>query len=88
MAVYSHDEGCSITGGVVYRGHDLPQLRGRYVFSDFCSGTIWSLPASGGRASPLGVPAVQQLSSFGVDASGELLAVSLDDTVRKFVAGG
>jgi glucose/arabinose dehydrogenase len=88
VAVYSHDEGCSITGGVVYRGHDLPQLRGRYVFGDFCSGTIWSLPASGGPTAPLGVPAVQQLSSFGVDASGELYAVSLDGAVRKFAAVG
>jgi hypothetical protein len=47
VAVYSHAHGCSITGGFVYRGHDLPQLRGRYVFGDFCSGTIWSMPASG-----------------------------------------
>ena len=62
VAVYSHADGCSITGGVVYRGHDLPQLRGRYVFGDFCSGAIWSMPASGGRFTRLGVPAVEQLS--------------------------
>ena len=52
VAVYSHADGCSITGGFVYRGHDLPQLRGRYVFGDFCSGTIWSMRASGGRLHP------------------------------------
>ena len=85
VAVYSHADGCSITGGVVYRGHDLPQLRGRYVFGDFCSGAIWSMPASGGRFTRLGVPAVEQLSSFGVDTSGELYAVSLAGAVLKFV---
>ena len=86
VAVYSHDDGCSITGGFVYRGRDLPQLRGRYVFGDFCSGTIWSMPASGGRFTRLDVPTVEQLSSFGVDTSGELYAVSLAGTVLKFVA--
>ena len=86
VAVYSHADGCSITGGFVYRGHDLPQLRGRYVFGDFCSGTIWSMPASGGRFTRLDVPTVEQLSSFGVDTSGELYAVSLAGTVLKFVA--
>jgi glucose/arabinose dehydrogenase len=86
VAVYSHDDGCSITGGLVYHGHDVPQLRGRYVFGDFCSGTIWSIPASGGRAEPLDVPIVHSLSSFGVDTSGELYAVSLDGTVRRFAA--
>jgi len=85
VAVYSHAHGCSITGGFVYRGRDLPQLRGRYVFGDFCSGTIWSMPAAGGPFTRLGMPAVQQLSSFGVDTSGELYAVSLTGTVLKFV---
>jgi glucose/arabinose dehydrogenase len=87
VAVYSHAHGCSITGGFVYRGRDLPQLRGRYVFGDFCSGTIWSMPASGGRFARLDVPAVPQLSSFGVDTSGELYAVSLTGLVLKFVRG-
>ena len=85
VAVYSHAHGCSITGGYVYRGRDLPQLRGRYVFGDFCRGTIWSMPASGGRFTRLDVPAVQQLSSFGVDTRGELYVVSLTGTVFQFV---
>jgi hypothetical protein len=40
---YEHDEGCSVTGGVVYRGNAYPDLHGRYLFGDFCTGTIWSL---------------------------------------------
>ncbi len=35
---------CSVTGGFVYRGEELPDLRGTYLFGDFCSGRIWGLP--------------------------------------------
>lgn len=41
---YDHSRGeCSLTGGVVYRGQEFPMFDGRYLFSDFCSGRIWSL---------------------------------------------
>ncbi|MCC7196438.1 MAG: PQQ-dependent sugar dehydrogenase, partial [Gemmatimonadaceae bacterium] len=43
VAVYDHTEGCSITGGYVYRGPELPDLEGRYLYGDYCSGSIWSL---------------------------------------------
>lgn len=40
---YPHDNGsCSITGGYVYRGEALPDLEGKYIFGDYCSGTIWT----------------------------------------------
>lgn len=38
---YGHDLGCSVTGGYVYRGNAIPALQGSYLFSDFCSGTLW-----------------------------------------------
>ena len=38
VATYTHDDGCSVTGGYVYQGTRLPRLRGRYVYGDFCSG--------------------------------------------------
>ena len=40
---YGHDQGCSVTGGVVYRGSAYPDLHGRYLFGDYCTGAIWSL---------------------------------------------
>ncbi|HEX8832116.1 MAG TPA: PQQ-dependent sugar dehydrogenase, partial [Longimicrobium sp.] len=35
---YSHDDGCSITGGFVYRGSAVPALRGHYFYADYCKG--------------------------------------------------
>lgn len=46
---YGHDEGCSVTGGVVYRGQAYPELLGRYLFADFCTGGLWSLHRDGDR---------------------------------------
>jgi glucose/arabinose dehydrogenase len=83
---YSHDDGCSVTGGFVYRGDAVRGLRGRYVFGDYCSGTIWSVAlrdglATGLRREPVRVPS---LSSFGEDVAGELYAVSdVDGTVYR-----
>jgi glucose/arabinose dehydrogenase len=89
LAAYSHNQGCSVTGGYVYRGSAVPAARGRYFYGDFCEGTIWSLRAVGGKLQ--GSPRreafkVPNLSSFGEDAAGELYATSLDGTVFKLGA--
>jgi len=78
VAVYGHDAGCSITGGVVYRGRALPRMRGRYLYGDFCSGSIWSIraPAEGRAAPRLEQVRLPGLTSFGEDADGEVLLVS------------
>jgi glucose/arabinose dehydrogenase len=48
---YEHGEnGCSVSGGAVYRGEAIPELRGWYVFSDFCSGHVTGLRVDGARA--------------------------------------
>jgi glucose/arabinose dehydrogenase len=84
VAQYTHDEGCSVTGGYVYRGSAVPRLRGRYVFGDYCSGTIWSMSARGGamRVERVKVPG---LTSFGESLNGaQLYAVSQRGTVSRF----
>lgn len=86
IVVYSHSQGCSITGGYVYRGKAIPSFRGRYIYGDYCSGTVWSLRSSGGklRSGPRREPfTVSNLSSFGEDAAGEIYATSLDGTVYR-----
>jgi glucose/arabinose dehydrogenase len=83
VAQYTHADGCSVTGGYVYRGKAVPRLAGRYVYGDYCSGRIWSVPAGGGtpRLEPL---QVEGLSSFGESLAGELYAVSHAGTIYRF----
>jgi glucose/arabinose dehydrogenase len=86
VVVYDHGGGgCSITGGYVYRGSAVPAAKGRYFYGDYCSGKIWSFLPSGGKATGLREEPlhVEQLSSFGEDARGELYATSLNGTVYK-----
>jgi glucose/arabinose dehydrogenase len=82
VAQYSHERGCSITGGYVYRGSAVPAAKGRYFYGDYCSGTVWSLKLVGEvaqvRVEPFKVPS---LTSFGEDAAGELYAVSGNGTL-------
>ena len=82
---YPHSEGgCSVTGGVVYRGHALPELRGTYVFGDYCEGKLMGTrrtPHGLTLPVPLGVR-VGGLQAFGTDRSGELLVMSADALYR------
>ena len=85
---YSHEEGCSVTGGYVYRGSAVPSARGRYFYGDYCTGTIWSLGVVDGRAidvrhEPLSVP---ELTTFGEGARGELYLVSRNGTIYRLAS--
>lgn len=83
---YRHDEGCSITGGYVYRGDAIPQLDGHYFFSDWCSGFIRSIAPDGtvhdwtDRTGN-----VAAVTSFGRDDSGEIYVVSGAGTIYRIV---
>jgi len=70
---YGHDQGCSITGGFVYRGSRIPALQGMYLFGDFCTGRIWALPtrAPDARARLL-LQTDLMIPTFGEDAAGEV----------------
>lgn len=85
IAEYPHSQGCSVTGGYVYRGASVAAAQGRYFYGDYCSGRIWSLRVTGGRATELRQEGfrVANLTSFGEDARGELYAVSGSGTVYR-----
>ncbi len=77
VAEYSHDEGCSVTGGVVYRGEAYPELQGIYFYGDFCSGRIWGLRHEGGWKSQELLASDRGISSFGVDEAGNVYLVDM-----------
>jgi hypothetical protein len=77
---YDHSQGCSITGGYVYRGPEDPTVHGLYLFGDYCSGRIWglvSVPGHEPRVAQLGRVDLR-ISSFGEDEAGELYLVAID----------
>jgi len=80
---YGHDEGCSITGGIVYRGRAVPALAGHYLYADYCSGWIRSFRYEGGRATQARELArdAGSIASFGEGADGEAYVLSLDGAV-------
>ena len=84
---YTHDDGCSITGGFVYRGAAVRrQAWGRYFFGDYCSGRIWSVAREGRRVSRRGHPfEVADLTSFAEDSQGELYILSAGGTIFRLV---
>ena len=84
VATYTHDEGCSVTGGEVYRGRALPQLVGHYFFADYCSGRIWSYSPQGDTVELLQID--ERIASFGVDRDGELYLLIFRGPILKLVA--
>ncbi len=83
---YNHSLGCSITGGFVYRGSNIPSLQGIYLYADYCSGRVWGLQHDGAswistelRNGGFG------LASFGEDEAGELYLTRLDGKIFQIV---
>jgi hypothetical protein len=96
VASYPHNgapiTGTSITGGYVYRGSAIPDLRGTYLYADYNSNEILSLRMQGGAVAQGQTSitdnlnpgeAVQSISSFGQDHAGEVYVVSLDGSVYR-----
>jgi glucose/arabinose dehydrogenase len=76
IAEYSHSDGCSVTGGYVYRGTTQLDLVGNYVLADYCSGRVWTISA-GSSALTQRLDTSLAISSFGESETGELYAVDL-----------
>lgn len=80
--------GCSITGGYVYRGAALPELAGQYLYSDYCKGFLKSFTYRNGVAGDVttwDVGAIGNVLSFGEDAAGELYMLSSNGRVYRIV---
>ena len=76
VAEYSHDFGCSVTSGYVYRG-SMPEWNGIYLYGDYCSGTVWGLiPSNGQWQSQILFETDLRITSFGQDPDGEVYLVS------------
>ncbi len=86
---YSHDLGCSVTGGYVYRGQQVPALNGAYLYSDYCTGHIWALQrdASNKWVNTLLLDSGLNVSSFGQDAHGELYVIALNGGIYQIAQG-
>jgi len=87
--VYDHDDGCSVTGGHVYRGQAIPALQGHYFYADWCGGWVRSFRLQAGspadhREWALGD--IGRVTSFGEDASGELYLTSGNGSVYRLEA--
>lgn len=88
--------GCSITGGVVYRGCRMPDLRGVYFFSDYCNGWVATLRIVGGEATDvrdrtadlnagIAPDTLGSISAFGVDGRGETYLCDLGGEILRIV---
>jgi hypothetical protein len=83
---YDHGQGCSVTGGYLYRGHAVPELiatsppaagqlfNGVYVYGDLCRGTIWRINATpaGGVSNSVLLASGLVITTFGEDENGEI----------------
>jgi len=96
LGIKQHNlHGCSVTGGYVYRGHNIPDIYGRYFFGDYCTGKVWSFINNKGVIedfqdhSQLILDAIGKkefyLSSFGEDSNGELYLIDYNGSIYKII---
>jgi hypothetical protein len=89
LVEYGHAEGCSVTGGHVYRGTAIPDLAGTYFYADYCQAWVRSFRLLEGRATEqkewTELAPGGQITSFGEDAAGELYIVTADGKVHRVV---
>jgi len=77
-------DGCSVTGGYVYRGSEYKLLNGTYVFADYCSGKFWTItPDEGGEFEVIdqGPKDRFEYSTFGENQNGELFVAAMNDGI-------
>lgn len=85
---YTHSDGCSVTGGYIYRGSQISELQGYYFYADYCSDYIWTLHKEGNEwvNEQFGQFSGNNFSTFGEDVNGELyVAGHTTGTIYKLV---
>ena len=86
---YNHHEGCSVTGGYVYRGSAIPAIQGHYFYADLCQRWVRSFRYAGGVATEeTSWPTLSgggTIVSFGEDAAGEMYILEAEGRVSKIV---
>lgn len=87
---YPHPEGCSVTGGYVYRGERLPDLQGIYLFGDYCSGMVYASRRDGAGIwqTVRWLNTNEFISSFGEDEAGDLYLVGHAGSIFRFEPAG
>jgi hypothetical protein len=79
---YEHSEGCSVTGGVVYRGVNYPGMQGVYFYGDYCSGRVWGLTRAGEEwDSAMLTKTAHRIVSFGEDESGDVYLIDYEGDI-------
>jgi glucose/arabinose dehydrogenase len=86
---YGHSQGCSVTGGYVYRGSAIPALQSLYFYGDYCQGWVRSFRYTGGVAAEVTEwPTLKPgglVTSFGEDAAGEVYVIAANGGVFKII---
>jgi glucose/arabinose dehydrogenase len=89
VVTYDHGGGaCSVTGGIPYRGAEIPEIRGHYFYGDYCAGWVRSFRLVNGTATEQrewALGSVGSILSFGEDAAGEMYLLSGNGRVYRFV---
>lgn len=82
---YGRNEGITVIGGFVYRGHDIPALCGTYIYGDWGSGKIWALRHQGHKVieQRMLLDTRLSISSFGIDERYEVYVVDHKGGVYK-----
>ena len=87
VAEYNHSEGCSVSGGYVYRGETMPELDGYYIYGDYCSGRVWWLTRNdaGEWENGLLFDTDMRITGFAQDRSGEIYILDIRGGVYQIV---
>jgi len=86
VLVYGRADGCSISGGVPYRGTSIPELAPAFLYSDFCNGTIWALDLAGARTLTV-LGGFNSVAAIRVGPDGEAYVLERSGTIHRLIAG-